>query len=427
MISSQIGPIGLRSRAAHPMIETAKVRLFRSVNAAAIPGSEATVPSLLTTRAPGDVPFFVDSLWNWRRSESYPTRRQSVCASPTPELALNLVDLIRPLPVPSGEGFFEAPNGPVFRRAQELHALLFGPTRAIHVWWLPVDKWWSNSRASRDAGDNGDRERGHVEGTRVSNGACPQMSHPIAYAWRMKSIRTNNRSGAKPSDNPTAAELGLSPTDKSTITTRALLVPECDSARDLHSFLDDLEQELQLKPDELTLRFIGVHEMHPDPALLIHHFLLERDSQIRLRTEAYSPILNGGVLLWLLGDIRFIRPTAWIYFRHPDQKVRRPRFEPPWVAEDLWWRGESPASNGAEFVSLDYRTIVSLIDQYLPVADLAGNPVTPDQLRQFGLIDSEELDQVLLASMAPAVQSTEASLVRAASDNGGSAEVVKPS
>lgn len=42
---------------------------------------------LLTRRAPGNVPYVVDNLWEWKRPEGFPNRRYSVFASPSGELA----------------------------------------------------------------------------------------------------------------------------------------------------------------------------------------------------------------------------------------------------------------------------------------------------------------------------------------------------
>ncbi len=41
-----------------------------------------------TMRPPGNVPYMVDNLWEWKRPEGYPCRRYALFASPTPELAL---------------------------------------------------------------------------------------------------------------------------------------------------------------------------------------------------------------------------------------------------------------------------------------------------------------------------------------------------
>jgi len=38
-------------------------------------------------RTPGNVPYVVDNLWEWKRPEGFPNRRHSLFASPKPELA----------------------------------------------------------------------------------------------------------------------------------------------------------------------------------------------------------------------------------------------------------------------------------------------------------------------------------------------------
>lgn len=41
----------------------------------------------LTRRFPGNVPYVVDNLWEWRRPPAHPSRRHCVCASPSPDVA----------------------------------------------------------------------------------------------------------------------------------------------------------------------------------------------------------------------------------------------------------------------------------------------------------------------------------------------------
>jgi hypothetical protein len=56
-----------------------------------LPGSELKNPFRPrcppARRVPGNVPYLVDNLWEWRRPAGFPSRRQAVFASPTPELA----------------------------------------------------------------------------------------------------------------------------------------------------------------------------------------------------------------------------------------------------------------------------------------------------------------------------------------------------
>jgi len=43
-----------------------------------------------TMRPPGNIPYIVDNLWEWKRPEEFPNRRFSAYTSPNPELALKL-------------------------------------------------------------------------------------------------------------------------------------------------------------------------------------------------------------------------------------------------------------------------------------------------------------------------------------------------
>lgn len=43
--------------------------------------------SATTSRAPSNVPYYVDNIWEWLRPDGVPSRRRAAFASPTPELA----------------------------------------------------------------------------------------------------------------------------------------------------------------------------------------------------------------------------------------------------------------------------------------------------------------------------------------------------
>jgi hypothetical protein len=49
--------------------------------------SDELIVARKTARAPTNVPYIVDNLWEWKRPSLYPNRRLSVYASPAPELA----------------------------------------------------------------------------------------------------------------------------------------------------------------------------------------------------------------------------------------------------------------------------------------------------------------------------------------------------
>lgn len=41
-----------------------------------------------TKRIPSNVPYIIDNIWEWLRTDTLPSRRQAIYASPTPQLAL---------------------------------------------------------------------------------------------------------------------------------------------------------------------------------------------------------------------------------------------------------------------------------------------------------------------------------------------------
>jgi hypothetical protein len=60
--------------------------IYRSVKAEPDTTNKLHVPKT-TMRPPGNVPYVVDNLWEWKRPKKYPNRRCSVFANPDPETA----------------------------------------------------------------------------------------------------------------------------------------------------------------------------------------------------------------------------------------------------------------------------------------------------------------------------------------------------
>lgn len=61
-------------------------KFYRSLSEASY--SPALKRHKTTKRAPSNVPYVVDNIWEWLRPDNMPTRRLTVCASPFKELAL---------------------------------------------------------------------------------------------------------------------------------------------------------------------------------------------------------------------------------------------------------------------------------------------------------------------------------------------------
>jgi hypothetical protein len=157
-----------------------------------------------------------------------------------------------------------------------------------------------------------------------------------------------------------------------------------------------LEAALARKPRVLQIDMVGVGEIPADSALLIRSVLLERSPKTRIITNARSSLQGGSVLAWLLGDSRIIRDDARLFFRRSTlsehDKVER---------EDAWKDDEPEFCDSFSEIDPeegDYARVLELINEFLPVRELAGRLIEVPVLRQFGLVDNEKVDHFLAAA-----------------------------
>ena len=157
-----------------------------------------------------------------------------------------------------------------------------------------------------------------------------------------------------------------------------------------------LKAALARKPRLLQIDMVGVGEIPADSALLIRSVLVRRNANTRIITNARSSLQGGSVLLWLLGDTRIIRDDARVYFRPVDvSEIKKPDETELWKEDkSLYW--DSPT--GIDPEEGDYARVLQLINEYLPVKELAGRLIEVPVLRQFGLVENEKVDQFLAAA-----------------------------
>jgi hypothetical protein len=157
--------------------------------------------------------------------------------------------------------------------------------------------------------------------------------------------------------------------------TPVLVVPECNSSQELAEFCGTLEATLSRAPKTLTLRFVGVHQMVADHALVLHQLLSAKLHKTLLITDAWSSLIDASVLIWLLGERRRIRPTAWLFLRKP-----RASYDPV----PFFWPGPP-----MEVCDRDHHTVLRLINHYLPVGKLMGSPMTGHMLAEYCLLEEQ--------------------------------------
>ena len=162
--------------------------------------------------------------------------------------------------------------------------------------------------------------------------------------------------------------------------------------------IGQLERALARKPQLLQIEMIGEGEIPADSALLIRSVLLARSPKTRIVTNARSSLQGGSILVWLSGDSRIIRADARLYLRRSNLSEDE--------AADLfkaWTNHESRYHDSFSEIDpeeADYTRILQLINEFLPVKELAGRLIGVPVLRQFGLVENEQVDCFLASAFA---------------------------
>jgi hypothetical protein len=157
--------------------------------------------------------------------------------------------------------------------------------------------------------------------------------------------------------------------------------------------IEKLEKALARRPRQFQIDLVGRGEIAADWALLIRSVLLQRSARTRLTTNARSSLQGGSVLVWLMGDRRVIRGDARIFFRRVDMSETNEADEHEvWKESDLKY---VDSFSEADPEDSDYVKVLRLIDEFLPVKELADKAVNVPMLRQFGLVENEKLDRFL--------------------------------
>ena len=134
--------------------------------------------------------------------------------------------------------------------------------------------------------------------------------------------------------------------------------------------------------DSLTLELLGPGVMLPDTALMIFHEFRKRPSWMSIHAHSHTCLMDGAILPWLLADTRSIRPDAWIQVSEAGA----------FLHDFACGRGDySTAVLAAEETAADTdtRTIHRLLDEFLPVSEIAGLRLFETDLSELGLIRGE--------------------------------------
>jgi hypothetical protein len=160
-------------------------------------------------------------------------------------------------------------------------------------------------------------------------------------------------------------------------------------------WISELEAALAKRPGILNIDLIGQGEVPADSALLIRSILMARSPKTKLITNARSSLQGGSILVWLLGDERIIRDDARLYFRSVDVSDDEDE-------NDVWKPSEPKYRDSFSEIDpedSDYARVLQIINEYLPVKELAGRIIRVPVLKQFGLVENENVDCFLAAAL----------------------------
>jgi hypothetical protein len=159
----------------------------------------------------------------------------------------------------------------------------------------------------------------------------------------------------------------------------------------------DLEKVLAKRPRHFQIDLVGNGEIPADWALLIRSILIQRKPQTQLITNARSSLQGGSVLVWLLGDRRMVRDDARMFFRRVDMPdAEEADMEETWKANETKY---ADSFSEIDPEDADYVKVLQLINEFLPVKELAGQVINLPELRQFGLVENEKLDRFLATAL----------------------------
>jgi hypothetical protein len=162
--------------------------------------------------------------------------------------------------------------------------------------------------------------------------------------------------------------------------------------RDPSRLLGILESAFSRAPAELTIELIGPGILLHDNALMLFEEIQNRRAHTRLHVRARTCLLDGAILLWLAGDTRSMRADGWI------QLSAMPAIP---TERDCAGLGGAILIDDEDPAHTDLRAVISHIDEWLPVQEIAGLRLFELDLRGFGLLDDATSEEQLAAYFYP--------------------------
>ena len=148
--------------------------------------------------------------------------------------------------------------------------------------------------------------------------------------------------------------------------------------------LDVVRRAFIESPSVVRFELVGPGNMLHDTALMLFDELQNRPQGMRLHIDSRTSLFDGAVLIWLSGDTRTMRRDAWIQLSEiPETPANGKTLD-----GECDYRGSIIAQD-EDPTDTDLRTIMDHLSEWLPVDEVAGLRMFPQDMRDLGLLDGE--------------------------------------
>jgi hypothetical protein len=158
-----------------------------------------------------------------------------------------------------------------------------------------------------------------------------------------------------------------------------------------------LENAIASNPPRLQVDIAGSGRIPADTVLIMRSIIQNRSPETKFVTNARSSLQGAAVLIWLLGDVRMIRSDARLYFRSAGEFTD---------GRAGAWR-DAVIFDEDPFEDDDYLSVLRVINEFLPVGELADQQISVSALKEYGLVESETIDEVLATALQAGKEQSE--------------------
>jgi hypothetical protein len=146
-----------------------------------------------------------------------------------------------------------------------------------------------------------------------------------------------------------------------------------------------VKKALEAAPQTLKIELVGLGHVQPDVVLAIYDLLLNRDSCISLHVAVKTSLYDGSLLMVLPAQKISVRSNSWFQLDSMEKLDSN-----DWLERGENWMYNRRYSSNEPAVVTDYRSVYTILNQYLPLKEIADRRLPLEStLKEYGLLHSE--------------------------------------